>query len=92
MELKATTLGKRLAQHLTIGGDPHADKSPAIATNTLFLSINYWRFTVSAVWYGASWNLYCRTKKWCVCTVPNGARRSVFTIILMLTGGGGVAR
>ncbi len=27
-------------------------KSPAIATNTLFLSINYWRFTVSAVWYG----------------------------------------
>lgn len=94
MELKATTLGKRLAQHpydraviLNAG-----IKSPAIATNTLFLSINYWRFTVSAVWYGASWNLYCRTKKWCVCTAPNGARRSVFTIILMLTGSGGVAR
>lgn len=64
----------------------------AIATNTLFFLINYWRFTVSAVWYGASWNLYCWTKKWCVCTAPNGARRSVFTIILMLTGGGGVAR
>lgn len=94
MELKATTLGKRLAQHpydravilnagIKVSGDRH---------EYLILSINYWRFTVSAVWYGASWNLYCRTKKWCVCTAPNGARRSVFTIILMLTGGGGVAR
>ncbi len=93
MELKATTLGKRLAQHpydravilnagIKVSGDRH---------EYLILSINYWRFTVSAVWYGASWNLYCRTKKWCVCTAPNGARRSVFTIILMLTGGGGVA-
>ncbi len=46
MELKATTLGKRLAQHpydraaiLNAG-----IKVSAIATNTLFLSINYWRF------------------------------------------------
>ncbi|STF06947.1 DNA helicase IV [Escherichia coli] len=94
MELKATTLGKRLAQHpydravilnagIKVSGDRHEYLIPFI---------NYWRFTVNAVWYGASWNLYCRAKKWCVCTVPNGARRSVFTIILMLTGGGGVAR
>lgn len=67
-------------------------KFSAIVTNILFFLINYWRFIVSAVWYGASWNLYCRTKKWCVCTVSNGARRSVFIIILMFIGGGGVAR
>ena len=94
MELKATTLGKRLAQHpydravilnagIKVSGDRHEYLIPF---NQLL------RFTVSAVWYGASWNLYCRTKKWCVCTAPNGARRSVFTIISMLTGGGGVAR
>ena len=76
MELKATTLGKRLAQHpydravilnagIKVSGDRHE--------------------------YLIPFN-QCRTKKWCVCTAPNGARRSVFTIILMLTGGGGVAR
>ena len=66
MELKATTLGKRLAQHpydRAVILNAGIKGPPAIATNTLFLSINYWRFTVSAVWYGANWSLYCRDGK-----------------------------
>ena len=89
MELKATTLGKRLAQHpydraviLNAGIKVSGDRHEYLIPFNQLLAIHCKR--------GLS--LYCRTKKWCVCTAPNGARRSVFTIILMLTGGGGVAR
>lgn len=63
-----------------------------IVMNILFFLINYWWFIVSVVWYGVSWNLYCWMKKWCVCMVLNGVRCSVFIIILMFIGGGGVVR
>lgn len=94
MELKATTLGKRLAQHpydraviLNAGIKVSGDRHEYLIPFNQLLAIHCKR---GLVW--GELNLYCRTKKWCVCTAPNGARRSVFTIILMLTGGGGVAR
>ncbi len=94
MELKATTLGKRLAQHpydraviLNAGIKVSGDRHEYLIPFNQLLAIHCKR---GLVWGELEFVL--PDKKWCVCTAPNGARRSVFTIILMLTGGGGVAR
>ncbi len=94
MELKATTLGKRLAQHpydraviLNAGIKVSGDRHEYLIPFNQLLAIHCKR---GLVWGELEFVL--PGEKWCVCTVPNGARRSVFTIILMLTGGGGVAR
>ena len=84
MELKATTLGKRLAQHpydraviLNAGIKVSGDRHEYLIPFNQLLAIHCKR---GLVWGELEFVL------------PNGARRSVFTIILMLTGGGGVAR
>ena len=83
MELKATSMGKRLAQHpydkivllnagVKVSGERH---------EYLFRLISYWPFIVNEGWYGGSWSSSCRQTKWCDSTGPSGRKPNASTII-----------
>jgi hypothetical protein len=83
MELKATSLGKRLAQHpydrvvilnagVKVSGDRHEYLIPLISC---------WQSSASVAWYGANWNLFSQIIKSFVCTVLNGMKLSAFISI-----------
>lgn len=83
MELRATTLGKRMAQHpydrvqlLNAGVKVSGDSHEYLIPFNQLLSIHCKR---GLVW--GSWSLPYRARKLCVCMVPNGVKPSVFTII-----------
>lgn len=94
MELKATSLGKRLAQHpydraviLNAGIKVSGDRHEYLIPFNQLLAIHCKR---GLVW--GSLSLSSRMTKWCVCTVLNGQRRSVFITTWMRTGSAGARR
>lgn len=83
MELKATSLGKRLAQHpydkvvlLNAGVKVSGERHEYLIPFNQLLAIHCKR---GLVW--GSWSLFCPMKKWSVCMAPSGRKPSVFTTI-----------
>ena len=94
MELKATTLGKRMAQHpydrvqlLNAGVKVSGDRHEYLIPFNQLLSVHCKR---GLVWGELEFVL--PDGKSCVCTVPSGAKRSAFIIIYIRSGSSGARR
>ena len=94
MELKATSLGKHLAQHpynrvrlLHAGVEVSGEKHEYLIPFNQLIQVRCKR---GIVWGELEFEL--PDEKWCGCTAPNGRKRSVFIIICSRPGSSGAQK